>query len=225
MDVTIIGYGKMGKEIEKVLLKRGHTIINILNSTKDLETAKKSESVCIDFTSPSAFEKNYILISEKFKSCVVGTTGWYKILDEVKKVFNKNNSNLVYGSNFSVGVNVLFEMTDYASKLFSKLKDYDSYILELHHKEKKDSPSGTAITIKEIIEKNFNKEINVSSVRSGNIKGIHDVGFESGVDKINIRHEAYSREGFAYGAVLAAEWVKDIKGIKEFKELFKQKIL
>jgi 4-hydroxy-tetrahydrodipicolinate reductase len=222
MKIVLNGYGKMGKEIEKILINRKHSIDFISHSSEQLSSIKTIDSVCIDFTTPDAFLKNYRLIADKFNGAVIGTTGWYKNLEEVKKYFLLKNKKLVYGTNFSIGVNILFELTEYASKLFSKF-DYDSYIIELHHKEKKDAPSGTADTLKKIISENIKTEIPISSVRRGYIKGIHDIGFESNVDKINIRHEAYSREGFALGAVLAAEWIDDVNGAIEFKELFKQK--
>lgn len=223
MKIILNGYGKMGKEIEKILLERGHIIENICRGTEKLNSLSPVNSICIDFTTPNAFIDNYKTIADKFSGAVVGTTGWYKNLSEVKEYFISKKKKLVYGTNFSVGVNILFELTNYASVLLSKF-NYDSYIIELHHKEKKDSPSGTAEKLKTILSENIKTEIPVTSIRSGYIKGIHDIGFESNVDKINIRHEAYSREGFALGAVLAAEWIKSVDGVIEFKELFKQNL-
>lgn len=223
MNITLIGYGKMGNEVGKILLQRGHSICNIITKNEQLKSMKPGNTFCIDFTTPDAFRKNYKLIADKFEGAVVGTTGWYDILPQVKKYFAAKKKKFIYGTNFSVGVNILFEVTDYVSALLGKF-DYSPYIIELHHKEKKDAPSGTAVTLKNIIGKNVKSDIPVSSVRKGFIKGIHDIGFESEVDKINIRHEAYSRQGFAMGAVLAAEWISKTKGVVEFKELFKQKI-
>lgn len=223
MNITLTGYGKMGKETEKILLQRGHSVSSIITKHDELKSVKPGKSYCIDFTTPDAFRNNYRLIADKFAGAVVGTTGWYDILPQVKKYFIARKKKLIYGTNFSVGVNILFEVTDFASELLGKF-DYNPYIIELHHKEKKDAPSGTAVTLKNIIGGNFNTDIPVSSVRRGFIKGIHDIGFESEVDKINIRHEAYSRQGFAMGAVLAAEWINRVSGAVEFKELFKQKI-
>lgn len=223
MKITLIGYGKMGREVEKILLQQGHTVCNFLTSHEQIESVKPDKSYCIDFTTPDAFRKNYKLIADKFAGAVVGTTGWYDILPQVKKYFTAKKKKLIYGTNFSVGVNILFEVTDFASELLGKF-DYNPYIIELHHKEKKDAPSGTAVTLKNIIGINSKTEIPVSSIRRGFIKGIHDIGFESEVDKINIRHEAYSRQGFAMGAVIAAEWINKVKGAVEFKELFRQKI-
>lgn len=223
MKIVLNGYGKMGKEIEKILISRNHSIELISRSSEQLNSIRTGDLICIDFTTPDAFLKNYKLIADKFKGVVIGTTGWYSNLEEVKNYFQSKNKKLIYGTNFSIGVNIMFQLTDFASKLLSKF-NYDSYIIELHHKEKKDAPSGTAVTLKNIIKDNINTDVPVSSVRSGHIKGIHDIGFESNIDKINIRHEAYSREGFALGAVLAAEWIDDVNSIIEFKELFKLKI-
>jgi len=223
MKITLIGYGKMGAEVGRIMLQRGHSICNVITRQEQLKSMKPEKAFCIDFTTPDAFRKNYKLIADKFDGAVVGTTGWYDILPQVKKYFASKKKKLIYGTNFSVGVNILFEVTGIASKLLGKF-DYNPYIIELHHKEKKDAPSGTAVTLKNIISENFNTDIPVSSVRRGFIKGIHDIGFESEVDKINIRHEAYSRQGFALGAVLAAEWIGKTKGAVDFKELFKQKI-
>jgi 4-hydroxy-tetrahydrodipicolinate reductase len=223
MKITLNGYGKMGKEIERILLQRGHTVETVCNNSEQLSSISPGDSVCIDFTTPDAFMKNYKLIADKFTGAIVGTTGWYKLLPEIKEYFESRNKKLVYSTNFSVGVNILFEITDFASSLLSKF-NYAPHIIELHHKEKKDAPSGTAETLKNIIDKNTGKDIPVSSVRSGFIKGIHNIGFESSVDKINIRHEAYSRESFALGAVLAVEWLDKANGIIEFKDLFKQNL-
>jgi 4-hydroxy-tetrahydrodipicolinate reductase len=223
MKIVLNGYGKMGKQVESILLQRGHTVEAVCEDSEQLASLTPGDSVCIDFTAPDAFIKNYKFIADNFKGAVVGTTGWYKLLPDVKNYFTLKNKKLVYGTNFSVGVNILFEIIDYASLLLSKY-DYEPYIIELHHKEKKDAPSGTAETLKKIINGNTKLDVPVSSIRSGFIKGIHDIGFESAVDKINIRHEAYSREGLALGAVLAAEWLDKIKGIIEFKDLFKQNL-
>ena len=224
MKHTLIGYGKMGKEIEKVLLSRNHVVEKTIDSTDELILFPRTEGIAIDFSEPNAFRANYKLIAEKFKGAVIGTTGWKDIENEVIGYFKEKGCSLVYAGNFSMGVNIFFESVEKLSEQLSKLKIYDPYILELHHKEKKDSPSGTALTLSEIINKNFEREVPTASIRSGKIKGIHDVGFECETDKISIRHEAYSREGFATGAVLAAEWLDESPGIYSFRDLLRQKI-
>jgi 4-hydroxy-tetrahydrodipicolinate reductase len=184
----------------------------------------QSESIAIDFSEPNAFRANYKLISEKFRAAVVGTTGWDDIKENVIRCFREKNKSFVYASNFSVGVNILFDLIEKSSDMLSKVENYDPYVLEMHHKEKKDSPSGTAVTIREIIRNYFKKDVSVASVRSGNIKGMHEVGYESSIDKISIKHEAYSREGFALGAVMAAEWLHEKAGIYSFRELLRKNI-
>lgn len=223
MNITLIGYGKMGKEIEKTAREKNLKIENVFRSDSNLKNIKESENICVDFTNPDAFKNNYKNIADKFSGAVVGTTGWYDILDEVTAYFKSKNKKLVYATNFSLGVNLLFEIVDYSSKILSEFKEYDPYIIELHHKAKKDIPSGTAVTIKNLIKKHFS-EINISSVRSGHIKGIHEIGFESEDDKISLKHEAYSRKGFALGAVTAAEWLNETDGIWNFRDLIKLKL-
>jgi 4-hydroxy-tetrahydrodipicolinate reductase len=173
---------------------------------------------------PDAFRKNYKTIADNFSGAVVGTTGWGDIEDTVTEYFRKKNKSLVYASNFSLGVNIYFQALDFMSGLISKHADYDPYIIELHHNEKKDAPSGTAKSIQQILKKNFGMDIDAASVRSGFIKGIHETGFESEYDKITFRHEAYSREGFALGAVIAAEWLSESAGVWKFGELLKSKL-
>lgn len=224
MKFTLVGYGKMGIEIEKILLSRNHVVERSIDSTEELISLPRTEGIAIDFSDPSAFRANYKLIAKKFKGAVIGTTGWKDIENEVIDYFKEKGCSLVYASNFSMGVNLFFESVEKISEQLSKLKIYDPYILELHHKEKKDSPSGTAVTLNEIINKHFQTEIPTSSIRSGKIKGIHEVGFESAIDKISLKHEAYSREGFAIGAVLAAEWLDESPGIYSFRALLRQKI-
>ena len=227
MNIVLTGYGKMGKVIEGILMKRNHNLLKTIDSEKELAEFPSSDAVCIDFTTPEAFKANYKTLADKFSSVVVGTTGWDDIKSEVIDYFKKNNTNLVYATNFSLGVNIFFEAVDFISGLISEHADYDPYVIELHHKEKLDIPSGTAITTKKIIDKNIKKEkeTEISSVRSGFIKGIHEAGFESEYDKISIRHEAYSREGFALGAVIAAEWIAETGGIWDFREMLKSKII
>ncbi|HMQ69463.1 MAG TPA: 4-hydroxy-tetrahydrodipicolinate reductase [Ignavibacteria bacterium] len=227
MEIVITGYGKMGKVIEGILKKRGHDLLKTIDSEKELAEMPVSNAVCIDFTTPDAFKANYKTLAEKFSSVVVGTTGWEDIKSEVIDYFKEKNTNLVYASNFSLGVNIFFEAVNLVSGLISEHADYDPYIIELHHKEKLDVPSGTAITIKKIIDNNLSseRETEISSVRSGYIKGIHEAGFESEYDKISVRHEAYSREGFALGAVIAAEWIAETGGIWNFKDMIKPKLI
>lgn len=224
MQVALVGYGKMGLEIEKVLKERGHTASTIIETAEGMEEISPADEICIDFTAPDAFKSNYKALADNYAGAVVGTTGWNDIEEDVISYFKEKGKSLVYASNFSLGVNIFFETAERLSKLTSSAGGYDPYIIELHHKEKKDAPSGTAKTIEKIIGDYYKNNIQTASVRSGNIKGIHEAGFESAVDKITLRHEAYSREGFALGAVMAAEWVQQEKGIWNFRELLNKKL-
>ena len=227
--IVLIGYGKMGKEVENVLKKEQKHLHSVINSSEELNSFSEKDCIAIDFSEPAAFRNNYSNIAKKFSGAVIGTTGWNDIEKEVFECFKKNNSSLIYSSNFSVGVNIFFEAVKVLSKMLSGVSTYDPYIIEMHHKQKKDAPSGTAVTVKNIVNEYFKNisESNIASIRSGNIKGIHEVGFESEIDKITIKHEAYSREGFAKGAVVAAKWLaEDNKEIliNSFTELLKNKL-
>lgn len=223
MDIVISGYGKMGKEVEAVVKSRGGKCIAVFSDTEALKGKTYEGNVCVDFTTPEAFKNNYKYVCDNFKAAVVGTTGWLDIKDDVIDYFKAKNKTLIYATNFSIGVNIFFKITELSSKLINGLAHYDPYILEMHHKQKLDAPSGTAKSLEKIVEDSFNKRIQAQSVRSGYIKGIHEVGFESEVDRITLNHEAYSRRGFAEGAVTAAEWAEDIKGVYEFKDLLEEK--
>lgn len=223
MKIVISGYGKMGREIEAAAKSRGCECVSKPDTSEELANAVFPDAVCIDFTVPDAFRKNYKTIADNFKAAVVGTTGWYDILGEVKEYFAKKNKTLIYATNFSIGVNIFFKLNELAAKLASGLADYDPYIIEFHHTQKLDAPSGTAKTIGNILKEVLGKEIDIQSVRSGKIPGIHETGFESEVDRITLRHEAFSRKGFAEGAVTAAEWAENLSGVFEFKDLLEEK--
>ena len=217
MKIVISGYGKMGHMIESILIDKGIDYIPTENVAEiDIETAK--QCVCIDFTTPDAFRSNYRLLADRFGAVVVGTTGWNDIKDEVVSYFENAGTPMIHASNFSLGVNVMFALADKASSL---LKDagYDTYIVEMHHCHKLDAPSGTAKSLGAIVDKNMNKTTEIQSVRCGEIAGIHTVGFESANDRITISHEAFSRKGFAQGAVQAALMIENITGVKEFKDI------
>jgi len=223
MDIALIGYGKMGRAIHDAALTRNHKIISKITAKKPINQDLLKEAVCIDFTNSQAFHNNYKVIADNCKAAVVGTTGWENIKEEVIDYFKKSNKTLIYASNFSIGANILFQLTKTASKLLAGFKGYDPYLIDMHHKEKKDRPSGTAKTLATILEEAFDQKIDTASIRSGWIRGVHEVGFESMKDKISIKHEAYSRDIFADGAILAAEWTREISGIWEFQDLLKTK--
>jgi 4-hydroxy-tetrahydrodipicolinate reductase len=241
MNIALVGYGKMGKEVEKVAASRKHTIVARIDPTAEGCTAQnitlealRNADVVIDFTHPSAAIENARKIASAGKNMVMGTTGWYDKEREMSDIAEKGKIGFVYSSNFSIGVNAFFSVVEHAAKIFNKLDEYDIYGYELHHNQKADSPSGTAVTLGNIIIDNIQRksmliterlerapkkeELHFGSVRAGSIPGTHVVGFESATDFIELKHEARSRQGFALGAVLAAEWVQDKKGFFTIKD-------
>ena len=219
MKVVISGYGKMGRMVEKVLLEKNIECAGKSENIVEFDKGVASESVCIDFTVPDAFRKNYRFLAENFKAVVVGTTGWNDIKDEVVSYFEKCGTPMIYASNFSIGVNVFFAVADFISSLLGKTGGYSPYIVEKLHCHKLDAPSGTAKSLASIIDMNMGTSVDIQAVRCGEIPGIHTIGFEGINDRITMTHEAFSREGFARGAVEAALKTEGITGVHEFKEI------
>ncbi|MBQ3207590.1 MAG: 4-hydroxy-tetrahydrodipicolinate reductase [Bacteroidales bacterium] len=219
MKLYISGYGKMGRMIEKIILSRGLEYAGWTESVTETDPALAKECVCIDFTTPAAFRENYKFLAENFKAVVVGTTGWADIREEVIAFFEKCGTPMIWASNFSIGVNVFFAVTDYVSKMLGTTGGYSPYMVEMHHCHKLDAPSGTARSLADIVDANMNVETDIQSVRCGEIPGIHTVGFEGLNDRITLTHEAFSREGFAAGAVEAALMAEGVSGVCEFKTL------
>ena len=218
MKVIISGYGKMGHMIEKELGARG---IELVEASEDITATRPEvarECVCIDFTTPDAIRANYKFIAKNFKAAVIGTTGWHDIEQDVKKAFEDVGTPMVYASNFSLGVNALEAAVKKVGQML-RGNGYTPSIEEIHHIHKLDAPSGTAITIGRIIEESLGEKPEITSVREGEVPGIHTVTLDSSVDKITLRHEAYSREGLAKGAVVAALLTEGLKGVHEFSEL------
>lgn len=218
MKVIISGYGKMGHMIEGVLARRGIELVCASEDVCALDPAVTRECVCIDFTTPDAFKANYRFEAENFKAVVVGTTGWDDIFPEVSAYFCAQDTPMIYSSNYSIGVNAVFAALE---KLGSVLKDhgYVPHIEETHHVHKLDAPSGTAKTMAQYVEDSLGIRPDITSVRVGEVPGTHVVKFKSSVDKIKISHEAFSREGFAEGAVVAATMTEGLTGVHSFKEL------
>lgn len=218
MKVIISGYGKMGHMVENALLSRGHELVLASEDISSVDPSVAKECVCIDFTTPEAFRSNYKFIAENFKAAVIGTTGWDDILGDVVSAFYSTGTPMIYSSNFSIGVNAVFAALE---KVGSVLSDhgYVPHIEETHHIHKKDAPSGTAKTMASIVEGSLGVRPDITSLRIGEVPGTHVVKFKSEVDKIKISHEAFSREGFAKGAVVAAEMTEGLKGVHTFKEL------
>ena len=222
MKLYISGYGKMGRMIEKIILSRGLDYAGWTEAVTETDPALAKECVCIDFTTPAAFRENYKFLAENFKAVVVGTTGWADIRAEVVGYFEKCGTPMIWASNFSIGVNVFFAVTDYVSRMLGMTGGYSPYMVEMHHCHKLDAPSGTARSLADIVDANMNVETDIQSVRCGEIPGIHTVGFEGLNDRITMTHEAFSREGFAAGAVEAALMTENISGVCEFKDMLLQ---
>lgn len=237
MKLALIGYGKMGKEIKKIALDRGHKIELIIDvdNQDDLtvENLKKCD-VAIEFTIPDSAVGNYFKCFEAGIPVVSGTTGWLNKKDEVYNKCKETNGTFFYGSNFSVGVNLFFELNKTLAKLMGTRPEYSPEMTEVHHTQKLDAPSGTAISLAEdLIEvhpqiekweketKNTDNELPIKSERRGEVPGIHTIKYDSDVDYIEITHSAKSRKGFALGAVLAAEYSLDRKGILSMKNMLK----
>ena len=251
MKIALLGYGKMGKEIEKIALQKGHSISFKINKDNKKELEKLSSQntdVVIEFTSPESAFENVKFCLEKGVSVVCGSTGWNEQKKEIEKfVRDKTNSktdnqNLAFfwASNYSIGVTIFLEINAFAAKLMQNYKEYDLEITEIHHTEKKDAPSGTAITLAETVLENYNSKkewqlvenksntdsINKTTIpifaeREEDVKGTHTTTYFSNVDEISMTHKAYSREGFAKGAVLAAEFLSNKKGVFGMKDLLK----
>ncbi len=237
MNIALIGYGKMGKEIEKIAHSRGHKtpVIIDINNPEDFtkENLRKCD-VAIEFTIPSSAITNYLNCFEAGIPVVSGTTGWLEHKDEIFGKCKEYAGTFFYASNFSVGVNLFFELNKKLAELMAPHKDYNAEMKEVHHTQKLDAPSGTAITLAEgLIEKLPKKEkwvnhagqsaneLGIISERTGNVPGIHSIKYDSEVDFIEVTHSAKNRVGFAFGAVLAAEFCLGEKGILTMKDLLK----
>ena len=225
MKIALIGYGAMSRLIKTLAENKNHEVAVIIDeadanlSVEDLAEKFKAVDAAIDFSVAEAVKRNVNACLIANVPIVEGTTGWNDEKENIKELVEKKNGAFVFGANFSIGVNLFYKITDYASELFSRFEDYEAFIEEQHHSRKKDAPSGTALKLKEIVAKTIEKDFSVSSTRAGNIPGTHRVGFDGNADQILLEHFARSREGFASGAILAAEWIVGRKGFYEFTEV------
>lgn len=218
IKAVISGYGRMGHMVEEALRRRG---IECAGASEDIAAFDKelaAQCVCIDFTTPDAFRANYRTIAENFKAAVIGTTGWYDIKDEVLGYFEKCGTPVIWSSNYSIGVNVLFAAVRKASELLAG-EGYDAHVHEIHHIHKIDAPSGTAKSLAAIVAEAGFDAPEITSERTGEVPGIHTVEFTGRCDRLSFTHEAFSREGFAEGAVAAALLTEGLEGAAEFKTL------
>ncbi|WP_183575824.1 4-hydroxy-tetrahydrodipicolinate reductase [Mucilaginibacter sp. X5P1] len=246
MKIALLGYGKMGKIIEKIAIDRKHEIVLTIDHDNihelTAENLKKAD-VAIEFTTPSSVLSNIHKCFEAGIPVVVGTTGWYEHLPALKAQHEPNGSTILYASNFSIGVNIFFHVNKILAKLMNNYPYYEVQVEEIHHTQKLDSPSGTAITIAEGIIENLdakrdwanilindenntvddnvkNEQLLIESHRIDSVPGTHTVIYDSEVDTLEFKHTAHNRNGFALGAVLAAEWIKDKKGFHSIQDMF-----
>jgi|SRR3989338_6276330 len=243
MNIAIIGYGRMGREIEKVAQNKGISVIRIDPNAEGADFREINEEsmegidVCVDFSHPNAVIGNIEKVARFKKNIVVGTTGWYNEMDKVKRIVKDAGIGLIWSGNFSIGVNAYFKIIEQAAKIMNNVKDYDVFVHEFHHSQKADSPSGTAVMIGKIIIESIKRknkvvteelkrkiepnELHISSTRGGSIPGTHIVGFDSAADTIELKHTARSRQGFVVGAVMAAQWINGKKGFYDINDLMK----
>ena len=234
MKILLLGYGKMGKTIEKIAIERGHQIEFILDREDEAlfeQISSENVDVAIEFSQPDAATRNILTCFQKNIPVVSGTTGWLDQFEAVKKSCEEKNGTFFYASNFSLGVNIFFKVNQFLAKMMNRFQDYRVSMEEIHHTEKKDAPSGTAITLAEGIIGQHDKmqqwvnqstdlenELGIISRRIDEVPGTHTVQYTSPVDDIEIRHVAHSRQGFALGAVLVAEWVIGKKGMLSMED-------
>lgn len=232
MKIALLGYGKMGKTIEEIALERGHKItLKVDEDIDSYDLTHLDADVAIDFSIPQAAFKNITTCFELGIPVVSGTTGWLEHYDKAVEVCEKHDSAFLYASNFSIGVNLFFELNEKLAQMMKNLKEYAISVEEIHHVQKLDSPSGTAISLaQQIIANNPNKiawqldhaendEIPIYAKREAEVPGTHTVSYDSEIDSIEIKHTAHSRQGFAQGAVIAAEWLKGKEGIYRMQDV------
>ena len=237
MKIALVGYGKMGKEIEKIARDRGHEIVAIIDidNIQDFDSPGfLSADVAIEFTRPETAVGNFLKCFERNVPVVAGTTGWLQQMNKIKAACENEGKTFFYASNYSIGVNVFFAVNKYLARVMDQFPSYDVRMEEIHHIHKLDSPSGTGITLAEGILENIDRKIRwedtdqavpaevlaIHSMREGEVPGIHSVIYESEADVISIKHDAKSRKGFALGAVVAAEFTKGKKGFLTMNDIF-----
>lgn len=229
MNIALLGYGRMGKAIEGIAIERGHQIVLKISSHQDTIDFNNVD-VAIDFSLPDSAVHNISLCLNANVPVISGTTGWLDHYDDMVALCQQTNGTFLYASNFSLGVNIFFEVNKTLAKLIGKFPDYTASMEEIHHTQKLDAPSGTAITLAEAIIKESNyknwtlddptsEEIKITAKRIEHVPGTHEINYDSEIDSIQIKHTAHNRKGFALGAVIAAEYVKDKTGVFTMKDV------
>ena len=234
MNILLVGYGKMGKTIERIALDRGHRIAGKIDVDNIHELDTIQADVAIEFSHPDAAYNNVRKCILRKIPVVCGTTGWLDRRGEIEKLTRENDSTFFYASNYSLGVNLFFKLNEQLARMMNQFSAYDVNISEVHHVQKKDAPSGTAITLAEGVLKHLHRkkkwtktvnggtdEIEIQSFRIDDVPGTHVIKYSSAIDDIEIKHTAHTREGFALGAVMVAEWIKGRKGVLNMDEFLK----
>ena len=225
MKIALFGYGKMGRVIEQSAQSHGIDVVAVVDPLGGSRGDVGQAEVCVDFTEPDGAIGNIERAASAGLPIVVGTTGWHDQIERARQIVEQAGTGLVYGSNFSLGVNLMFRLVERAAELFGPfLSSYDPFIEEAHHKFKKDAPSGTALTLKHALESKCGCKVPTTSIRAGYFPGVHIVGFDSEADTLEIRHTARGRAGFAEGALLAARWIRGRKGLYEFSQVVDEAI-
>jgi 4-hydroxy-tetrahydrodipicolinate reductase len=225
MNLLLLGHGKTGSIVAEIARDHGH-MLDILDEPDNANASGltserlRAIDVVIDFTTPQAVLPNIHACIRERKNMVVGTTGWYEHIPEIRKLIEQAQTGFVWAANFSVGVNLFFQIANTAAAAIRY--GYNGHILERHHIHKKDAPSGTAVAIRNVVEQASNTKLKITSEREGEVFGLHQLTLESDADTITLIHDAKSRRGFAQGAILAAEWINGRKGFYDFKDIFPQ---
>lgn len=225
MNIALIGTGAMGKLIRTLGLEKGHEVAVVIDenaaglSANKLAGKLSGADVAVDFTAAEAVLRNVEACMIAGVPLVEGTTGWKAERDEIEKLVQDVGGAFVFGANFSIGVNLFYRVAEFAAELLAEFPEYEAFIEEQHHARKKDAPSGTALKLREIVSRHSERDLSVSATRAGHIPGTHRVGFDGEADQILLEHTARSREGFAAGALIAAEWIIGKKGFYEFTDV------
>ena len=225
MKIALIGHGAMGNLIERHAKQAGHDIACFVDESQaslpaqSLARQLKEADVAIDFTAASAVRRNVEACMVAGIPVVEGTTGWHEELSGIESIVRDSGGACVHGANFSIGMNIFFRIVDSAAEIFARFDQYETFIEEQHHSRKKDAPSGTAVKLKDIVTKHIKSEFTVASTRAGNIPGTHRVGFDGAADQVLLEHTARSRDGFALGALMAAEWIAGKTGFYDFADV------
>jgi len=227
--IALLGYGKMGKLVEAIALREGWEVGPKLDINENPEgsgitpASMAGVDVAVEFSQPDAVVRNIEAAAKAGVHVVIGTTGWADQRGKVERIVLDSGIGIVYGANFSLGMNLFFEIISYSARLVGMLPQYDPYLFEEHHRAKKDAPSGTALNLRDVMRPHLaNPNLTIACIRAGSIPGTHVIGFDSEADTIILEHRARSRQGFAEGAVLAARWIAGRKGFYDFRQVFRE---